>query len=914
MAIIRKAVALNGIPTPRKLAPLVVPNPSRIPSLQSTTDIECLWAKSSPTGGLPLIRHMLDVAAVAATLLHQLPDRALGSRAGHVSLDPEEAARWFTVLVGCHDLGKATPGFQAKWGDGRSKAERAGFDFPTGAPDRHDAATGCFLKRQLRAHGLGNSDAKILTEAVAAHHGFAIPSTEEAAHGRLVLDARWRDAHRDLFDEVLRAVGASGVPRVVDDQGSRADLYHWLAGLCSTADWIGSSERFFPHDRPRTEHGVWFRQSLELARIAVRECGLASAGGGGPTSVDGCMRAALPPGALPRPLQITVATALTHVSDEKPVLLVIEAPMGEGKTEAAFAADAWFRHSGNRRGIYVAMPTQATSNALYGRLAAYVDRLGLAGRSEVQLAHGAAGQGQARLRLREIGFDDSKSTVGASEWLAGSKRTMLAPNAVGTVDQSLVSVLNAKHHFVRYFGLADRTVVLDEIHAYDTYTSGLIERLIAWLLASGSNVIVMSATLPEARRNRILRLAAGTEPPEFPPYPRVTFAADGRIRSFPFAARQAAEVALEPFGVDAIDVAVHACGLAGKGACVLVLANKVSRAQEIYEAVAARTEHSALFHARFPMEQRLGIETSVLRRFGVHGAGREGWVLVATQVAEQSLDVDFDILITDIAPIDLLLQRIGRIHRHTRSRPPGFEEPTAYICGLSSRAEELPPPELTRSVYDRLTILRTAFWLHDRRKLCLPDDIDRGVQWVYGESPIVGVVDAVSSAHESARQELVDMDRWQREIAERAVLSMPDEWIGPPQTASLDDDASSDGLARFGTRLGESSVKCIPIHRLPDGWSVLGDRVDWQAAQSIPPEVAKRLANRYIRVSHRALVAHLVKQSPPSGWDGHSGLPGTWPLILDASGEANVAPLFVRLDSRLGLVIRYRQKQGTLDA
>lgn len=831
-----------------------------------------------------------------------------------MSLPPEDAVRWFAALVGCHDIGKATPGFQAKWAEGRIRVECAGFDFPVGAPDRHDAATACFLKRQLRTRGLGNSGAKILTEAVAAHHGFAVPSTEEAAHGRLRLGDRWQHAHRDLFDEVLRAVGVSGTPRVIDDSGARADLFHWIAGLCSAADWIGSSERFFPHDRPRTGSGEWFRESLELAKDAVRECGLEAPGGGGPTSIDGCMRAALPPEALPRPLQTTVATALAQISDEKPVLMVIEAPMGEGKTEAAFAADAWFRRSGEMRGIYVAMPTQATSNALYGRLAAYVGRLGLAGRSEVQLAHGAAGQGQARLRLREIGFDDAKSTVGASDWLAGAKRTMLAPNAVGTVDQSLVSVLNAKHHFVRYFGLADRTIVLDEIHAYDTYTTGLIERLVTWLLASGSNVIVMSATLPEARRNRILRLAAGTEPPELPPYPRVTFAVDGRIRSLAFPARQAAEVSLEPFGVDAIDVAVHACGLAAKGACVLVVVNKVSRAQEIYEAVAARTERSSLFHARFPIEQRLEIETSVLRRFGVHGTGREGWVLVATQVAEQSLDVDFDVLITDIAPIDLLLQRIGRMHRHSRSRPAGFGEPTVYVCGLSNRVEELPPPVLTRSVYDRLTVLRTAFWLHDRRKLSLPDDIDRGVQWVYGESPIAGVVDAVSSAHASARQELVATEQWQREIAERAVLSMPAEWIGPPQAAPLDDDAATDGLARFGTRLGESSVKCIPIYRLPDGWSVLGDRADWQAGQSIPPEVAKRLVNRYIRVSHRALVAHLARQSPPSGWDGHSGLPGTCPLILDASGEANVAPLSVRLDSRLGLVIRYRQKQGGLDA
>jgi len=855
---------------------------------------------------------MLDVASVGWALLDELPASAIARRARQISLEIGEAKAWFAALIGCHDLGKATPGFQNKWPEGRDRVALAGYQFPVGAPDRHDAGTSFFLRRLLQSKKVARPDASLLADAVAAHHGFAIPSTEHAAHGRFPLDRSWEASHVRLFDAVMQALGAERTPAIVANPADRADLYLWLAGLCAVSDWIGSSERFFPHSRARVDLADWLEQSKAAAHTALVECGLSSSGGTRVRSLDDALAAALPVGATPRPLQEAVLDQLGDLP-RGPVLVVIEAPMGEGKTEAAFAVDAWLRSKGDSRGIYLAMPTQATSNALFARLAAYLDRLGLSERAQIRIAHGAARAEQTELRLREIGFGGADATVAASSWLAGSKRAMLAANAVGTVDQALVSILNAKHHFVRYFGLADRNVVLDEVHAYDTYTGGLIERLVAWLIASGSSVVLMSATLPNARREALLRQIGAAPAVSAPAYPRITVVADGKERAVHVPARRQTRVAIRACEPDIAAIARRSIDMAKAGACVLVIVNKVARAQSLYEHIASVGAHVLLFHARFPMTQRLGIEGEVLQRFGVAGSGRAGWILVATQVAEQSLDVDFDVLITDLAPVDLIMQRIGRIHRHDRARPPGFESPTAFISGLDSQQEVLPPEAIARGIYDRFPVLRTAWWLAARDALELPEDIDRAVQWVYGNQPIVQCPVHVVEAHEKARRDADQQTAYQSALAEKAALADPHEWSGPSSSVPMDDEAASNGMTRFGTRLGDRSMACVPIFRIDGGYSILGDTLDWRDGEAVPPDAAHRLGGRYVRVSHPRLLQYLDTIDPVRGWDRHGALTGLCPLILTVSGDLSIPPLSVRLDASLGLVIRYESQLGEAD-
>ena len=779
------------------------------------------------------------------------------------------STEWLAALVGFHDLGKATPGFQLKLGPGAGQ----GFTSPAGAPDRHDASTVPLLTQQLVRRGLDRPSAWLLANAVGAHHGNLINPVDLQAAGRWQFTPDWLAAHDELFAGVTTGTGVDGLPALPTDLSTRSSALQWLMGLTTVADWIGSSDALCRDDRLTSWSGdaaAWFTSSRALARQALADLGMASAAFQPMTSGADAIALALD-GRLPRPLQQAVADVIDQLADA-PGLVVIEAPMGEGKTEAGFGLTSG-------RGLYVAMPTQATSNALFGRVAGFLSRA-TDGPIQLALAHGAGGPVAAHNRLREVGLGTADSGVTAGWWFRGSKRALLASHGIGTVDQALIGVLNTRHHFVRMFGLTGRTVILDEVHAYDAYTGGLIERLVIWLQQLGCRVVLMSATLPAARRDSILQAWAGVDVAvPSAQYPRVTWAVPGRITATAFPANRQQQVQVQ--GIDADEVVAKALAMAQTGARVLVVVNKVARAQELSQALAPVVP-ATLFHARFPMDQRLEIEQSVLQQFGPGGTCAGGHVLVATQVAEQSLDIDMDVLITDPAPVDLVLQRAGRIHRHSRQRPTGFTNPLVLVAGLDL---QVPPAELSSYIYDRWLVLRSHAWLQQHRLLSLPDDIDLAVQQVYGtwEAPATGeLADAITAAwpdHQNDQQRM-------SQLAQQAALAEPSSWGIHQNTPPIDDDDAESGAIRFGTRLGQDSVSVVPVTQ-----QQLGNLTAH----------AEVLAGHYLRISHRRLITAVRAQPCPPGWREFPGLARHHPLVVDADGWF-IGGL-AQLDPGLGLVV-----------
>jgi len=562
---------------------------------------------------------------------------------------------------------------------------------------------------------------------------------------------------------------------------------------------------------------------------------------------------------------------------QEPGLVVIEAPMGEGKTEAGFSC------AFGRRGLYVAMPTQATSNALMGRMGQFLKRA-VGGDVKLALAHSGSNPEAANLRLREVGLGTKDSGVTAGWWFRGSKRSLLCPQGIGTVDQALIGVLNARHGFVRLFGPTGRTVILDEIHAYDAYTGGLVERLVNWLQQLGCRVVLMSATLPHARRDAILQAWAGKDVPASSSlYPRISWAAPGSIKSLPFPASRRQSLSVQ--GIDPDAVTARAIAMAKAGARVLIVVNKVARAQALYGAITG--VERTLFHARFPMNERTAAEKKVLKQFGLDGQAQTGHVLVATQVAEQSLDIDMDVLITDPAPVDLVLQRAGRIHRHSRQRPGGFTEPLALVAGLD---QEMPPDALTNFIYDRWRVLRSHAWLKGHPLLDLPDDIDLAVQQVYGTwEPLAseGLYKALANALQKYESE---QDHMNNEACKMA-LKAPRNWSIDHQGASqIDDDKVDSGALQFGTRLGQPSLTVVPV--FPGDHGSLARRTP-------RPE----LAERWLRISHQGLIRAIRNSQAPLGWSACPGLTHHHALLLDSDGVFQGEGTEARLDPELGLVI-----------
>ena len=357
---------------------------------------------------------------------------------------------------------------------------------------------------------------------------------------------------------------------------------------------------------------------------------------------------------------------------------------GGGKTELALHIADQLINRLDLSGSYIAMPTRATSNQMFERFAKYLQARYPSDSINFQLVHGQADQHphyqQMQARPQREG-DESGLT--AEDWFQNRKRSLLASYGVGTIDQAMLSVLQARHHFVRQFALSHKVVIFDEIHSYDTYMNVIIERLLGWLHAFGAPMILLSATLARQNRVEILRAvgAVKLEGALEMPYHRMTVVAqDGGVEAYPLPRPKTRTVAIEGIPPDEGKLLEVIPPLYEQGGCIAVVCNTVDEsiaiARLLRESEGIAADDIWLFHARFPPAWRGEIEEDVLRSFGKDGARPARAILVATQIIEQSLDLDFDLMISRTAPIDLLIQRVGRLHRHERDhRPPHFVQP-----------------------------------------------------------------------------------------------------------------------------------------------------------------------------------------------------------------------------------------------
>jgi CRISPR-associated endonuclease/helicase Cas3 len=646
------------------------------------------WAKAHPLPGAaaafhPLVAHCLDVAAVALLL----PSRqAFG-------LD----ARVLGFLVALHDIGKISRPFQAK--ECKLWPEAALGAFPAVKPPAgpgHDAF-GLFLLhsdgvtgalRQVLPgpapgqRGWTHGHAGLLWRALAGHHGrppepmITPPFATALCDGCRASAVGFVQAMREVFQP-------PPLPRPRAEHDVMRLAWH-LAGVTTLADWIGSRQAWFPYvpvEAVADPAGYFYNRALPQAAAALAAAGLAHA----EPAPFGGMRRLFPRITVPSPVQ---DWAQTVDLPEGPVLAVIEDLTGSGKTEAAVTLAHRLLAAGRAQGVYVALPTMATANAMYGRMAdAYRGLFVPEARPSLTLAHGRADL-DPRFRAALAG-DAVSSPVAAdpaddpaeahcAAWLAEDRRrALLAQVGVGTLDQALLAALPVRHATLRLHGLAAKVLIVDEAHAFDPYMRHELLALLRFQAALGGSAIVLSATLPRATRQELTdAFRDGLDaPPETlcdTRYPLATLVTAGGVTETACGVREGLARRVAVTRLDDVAAALERVVAAAKsGAAVAWVRNTVDDAIAAAAALRARGLEPLLFHARFAMADRLKIEAEVLRRFGRDSAGeaRRG-VLVATPIIEQSLDLDFDVMCTDLAPADLLIQRAGRLWRHERERPP----------------------------------------------------------------------------------------------------------------------------------------------------------------------------------------------------------------------------------------------------
>lgn len=657
------------------------------------------WGKARPADGEPdlhlLPYHCLDVAAVGRAYLQQAPALLawLSEQLGFT--DRELLCKWVTFWLALHDLGKFSISFQ---GQKACLVARLQGDPPATvglAGVRHDSLGMQFWTDHVQPRAedeawfgddLDAFDGILCwVRAVTGHHGQPpLSQVEQMARHYRPRDVVAGQAFVDAMRELLLPAGAAAVPADVGAQAFERvsrELSWWIAGLAVLADWIGSNAEIFKYrDTPSSSLQDYWQEALKLADVALSQSGVMPAA----RQAHRSFGELFPKIRQPSPLQDWAKSVEIAPG---PQIHLLEDVTGSGKTEAAVILTHRLMASGCADGFFIGLPTMATANAMYDRIA-NVYALLFADRASLVLAHGrktlvedfAASVIQPGRDEGDASQLDESATRRCARWLADhNKRALLAPAGVGTVDQALLGALQSKHQSLRLLGLMRKVLVVDEVHACDAYMQRSLEVLLEFHAHAGGSAILLSATLTQRMKTALLKAFAkgcGHRVPAL------------GSQAYPLATSWSAaqpDVALEAaiatradvrrtvnvrYETDSASVVAGIAAALAAGQCVAWIRNTVGDALDARAALVAHVpaEHIILFHARFALGDRLDIEEAVLRTFGPGSgpADRAGRLLIATQVAEQSLDIDFDLVVSDLAPIDRLIQRAGRLRRHVR--------------------------------------------------------------------------------------------------------------------------------------------------------------------------------------------------------------------------------------------------------
>ncbi|MGW3683352.1 CRISPR-associated helicase Cas3' [Streptomyces prasinus] len=935
---------------------------------------ESVWGKSRGLDpGLPpypLIRHLLDAAAMALHLwdVYLSENQRLRIADGMGLAGELERARAVVGLcAGLHDLGKLS-GFQfcSRHASRYLSAELSGDRMKMSAERfGHDVAGLQGAKEVLADLGFAADGelrvAERLAEVIGGHHGRFHRVEDGIAPGFLggAAWARQRNAHAAVVHEVLGVPEAPGV--------FKASAAVLVTGVVILADWLVSQEDYLrmrqqglepvlaDHFKRSQQDAPGLLDEAGLARVGLQRKGFAEAYG-----IQG----------EPNPLQRSVMEELRGAVGEGRrggILLVTAAP-GDGKSEAALEAERVLSEVFGTQGYAFLLPTMATSDQMHGRVTKALLRQSGEG-AGLTLVHSMAWLNSAYadedlavqgvLTCDEVGEGSGRAEADMrpQRWLRGSKRPLLAQFAVGTIDQALMAVLPVRHNALRLLALSGKAFIVDEAHAYDPYMQVLLGRLLNWLGAYGVPVVLLSATLPASVSDRLVKeylqgaghktraLSRRTFPAPYPGWLYVDGDSGRAAQISPARGQEQARARAMELDV-VVEPVVHGSGGGARarlavierlltpvgeeeGGTALVVCNTVGDAQETYLRLCERFDERSheqggsvqLLHARFPGDVREARTREVTEGLGRTGPRPLRRIVVATQVVEQSLDLDADIVISDLAPLSLLLQRAGRCWRHEnhwarhgypdgRGRPAWASGP--HLVVLDPIAGGGKTPAQWGEVYSEHLLATTSHTLAgiEGGTISIPGDVQNLVEAVHGNNEDF---DWNSPGGSEAKAWTAHRGK---EMAERSMAGL----LAVPRARSvlalhdLHDLPGEEDEWEVSTRLGADSVRllCAYVHK--DGRVTLdleGEHLLPQAAPDgkMPVSSVREVMRRTIPVRADWLKeANPDSIAPPKSWTEHPMLAELRVLhqpVQGGSAQAvKVGGKTLRLDEDRGLVRR----------
>jgi CRISPR-associated endonuclease/helicase Cas3 len=837
------------------------------------------WGKAEKDGTKwePAILHMLTVGVVAKEVYRALPRRVRKTIARGFGMRKESFAAILPIIASLHDIGKISPGHQHLREDLPCVAQikDLGFSFLRNRELNHKHVAFSYIKEALDHIALctpGDGSSACISYALAAHHG----QLWAVDNDRIDDDERWSALRISIAECISSAFGHDDKTQLKAVSLSSLLL---LSGLTVLADWIGSSVEFFPYTsvtgldeipsfigfcKNKASRAISY---LGLNARLAREFTFESAFGGKTPNAA-------------QQVAFGVAAELTH-----PMLLIVLSSTGSGKTEIPLGMFAKSAIREDLRGLFFALPTQGTANQNFQRLSNFGDGLSFEGNPQLHLLHSVAeiDETYSKLKTRvDDGANEESGSITASEWFSTTKKGLAATFGGGTIDQALLSVLRVKWMTLRFFALAGKLIVLDEIHSYDTYMTRSISRFLEWVPYIETSVVALSATLPQnAVKDLLKSFSPEAELPDVIPYPCVVGVdktSAVRLSRIPVDDFRA-NATLLPFVVDAhvpLKTIIHKIEevLPERGN-IAVIMNSIGEAQDLARLIQGseklRSIQLLVYHSRFTVSDRANIESKIKRRYGkegfTNGERPLRSIIIATQVLEQSLDVDFDLMISWLAPIDLLLQRLGRLQRFSKWYPRSADRV------LHVAMTDILPGNIqfgvSGIVYFPDILEKTAkLFVKSGEYQCLPLNLPESA------SPLIEAV--------YSKQEEDELTKWERDrigkqlgeiyLAEENLLNQAhgddgDE-ANPLSIASCLREALDE--SKVSSRLADVSVTVVllsPEHRpTPTDGQVDTTRALW---------------NKSMPIRNRGLVTELLKITPPSEWENIPLLSNSRALCLE---------------------------------
>lgn len=915
-------------------------------------DRNLFWAKKSrgvdgSAKWLPLCQHLLDTKFVIGMLYnHYLSEHQ--QQIIENAIDGDDAKKIVEFVGITHDLGKATPAFQMKNSyQGLEDLDENIVEklFMHGlVPDDYmdllsssnrspHALAGESL---LKKFGVNNDVGSI----IGGHHGKPIEYEHDCndindfsenyyyeINSKNNIHIKWADLQKEIFDWAMDEVGYDDVEAISSIKSITAQVI--IEGLLIMADWIASNDNYFPLfdedqdtcDYEARMHEGWLKW-------------FGNASWNPEYNHDSNKYYQENFGFSPREFQDRIFKAIDKSKNLG--IMIVEAGMGMGKTEVALSSVEQLSQKSKCNGMFYCLPTQATTNAMFYRVYNWLTKVSARNGDEmdIQLVHGKASLNDKFADLphnADIGESRDEGVM-VNQWFTGNKTAILDSFVVGTIDQLLLLALRKKHLALRHLGFSGKVVVIDEAHGFDSYMQTYLCRALQWLGKYHIPVVILSATLPAQKRAEFINSYLDKHTKESKiyndlAYPLVSYSDGDEVKVIDdfVPVKQSTEVAVKPFMGDENDLLNKTKKLLSDGGICGIVVNTVKRAQLLGRKFieAFGEENVEVLHASFLDTDRSKKEKKLLSEIGKgkNGTRPKLKIVIGTQVLEQSLDIDFDVMFTDLAPIDLILQRVGRLHRHADNngkRPNKLKVPQLYVLSMNSDYEYESGASF---VYGDFLLMRTQYFLPS--KINLPNSISNLVQKVYDFSIPIQVDAEINEKYVSAQEDYEVKINSKKVAASTYTLKnysdMQDSligWLNNDSKESNDNNHSYDDEGLAQVRDGEDTIEVIMVKRgAESGYCLLGDGKNdisgliadgnYKIIKKLAQNTIKlpRVFSKNYNIEHTIDLLEEFNRQNLSNWQIQPFLKGSLGIILDRNNQFKLDDYTLTYDSNIGLMI-----------